>query len=134
MRHPVLRSFFLLLLVLWFGVFVPSHERGRIPVPGAAAPPQSDGCCSAVSACLPGDRSSNPARQDAPPTDKPVQRCAVCYIVATLQTPAAVSFYEPQTDWIQWLSAPVVAGIARVHPLQTRYDRGPPQVHFAFGA
>jgi hypothetical protein len=136
MRSPVLRGVFLLLLGLWFGVFVPSHERGRITVPGAVALSQSDGCCPsdrpiAMPACSSGDRSSTPAQQDTPPTNKPVQRCAVCYIVATLQTPGAVVFYEPQADWIQWLSVPIIAGIASVQTLYIRYDRGPPQINLA---
>lgn len=78
-------------LSLWFGIVVPGHERGQIVLPGYQ-PPSHCGADAgepppraARSDCCPA-----PGNDDSKRPGGPVERCAICYIVATLTVPLPI--------------------------------------------
>lgn len=91
----------ILWLAVWFGVVVPGHERGQIVLPGYEAPrhcgttsaSQTASSASTPSTCCPVSRPDG----DSEP-DSPVQRCAICYIVATLTVPPPIDLAPQPTD------------------------------------
>jgi hypothetical protein len=75
-RSRGLRILLTLFCAAWFGVLLPVHRRGQIRIPGVDA---------ARACCEPGARQGP---KHAPPRD--AGNCAVCYVIATLDLPAAI--------------------------------------------
>ncbi len=105
---------------LWFGVFVPSHERGAVRL--------SDGsptCHAAHATCCPATGTTDQPNEPSPQRD-PASDCAVCHLVTTLQTPPAVAtIASPGERLIERLQTCETVALT-VRPLSSRRDRAPP--------
>ena len=69
-------------VLVWFTMVVPSHTRGVVTIPGAAAvgavAAGSSSCCHATAPTNPDDRT---------PTKEQQKRCAVCFVASMISTP-----------------------------------------------
>src|SRR5688572_23818410 len=63
----------------WFGLYVPVHQRGAIPIDTGRQSESVQGCCVGHDNQVPDDPAQRP--------DDPVRRCAVCYLTAKLDVP-----------------------------------------------
>jgi hypothetical protein len=119
------------LLCLWFGVIVPGHRRGIVPLPGYEA---ADSCCSSPPteqsdsrpSCCPTDDEASPASSPDDRPDDPVKRCAICYIVAMLNVPPAIDFVDPPSALLQYLPALKNTTFFTVASLLRFHGRAPP--------
>lgn len=117
---------------MWFGIIVPGHQRGSVVLPGYAQAIEgrsneqeggrpSDACeiGKARSCC------ERPADGSPAPVD-PVEKCAICYLVATLSVPPVVDLSLPLTDRVGLL--PDIDPTFEPTPvfLPTYDSRGPP--------
>ena len=132
MRSRGLRLFVLLFSAVWFGVLMPVHPRGRIPVPGdrrAATCCETEAChvadsCNAKGGEASGGRDGKGPRHSAPAG--PYRSCAVCQLIATLDLPTPVQFAPPPSG----LAGPVLPErppvLVRPDMVPTCTERGPP--------
>ena len=116
----------------WFGVIVPGHQRGSVVLPGYAqeAEAQGEQADLAADVCEIGKARScceRPADGSPAPVD-PVEKCAICYLVATLSVPPVVDLSLPLTDRVGLL--PDIDPTFEPTPvfLPTYDSRGPPAV------
>jgi hypothetical protein len=118
MRRRGLRIAILVFVTLWFGVLVPIHTRGQIPIPGDCSA-QSDWrqCCARTHR---GDSHSRlPVRPHA---------CGVCYVIATLDLPPELILYVPPPSPSEPVDrvAPVIH--VSIAARTTCLERAPPAV------
>jgi hypothetical protein len=116
MRRRGLRIAMLLFVTLWFGVLVPVHTRGQMPLPGD--------CSSQVvgrECCTPGHRHESKSNLPAWP-----RVCGVCYIIATLDLPPDLILYVPNPSASEpaEVADPVVCIVAKAP--STCLERAPP--------
>lgn len=117
MRCRSLRIALLVVIAAWFGVVVPLHPRGIVRLAGACEA-EGRACCRPVGTSTREDPSKS--------KHVPVDGCAVCQFVATLDLPPAIGIDVPPLGLIEQLNvpapleAPVIAW-GDAHP-----ERGPP--------
>lgn len=109
MRSRSLHILMLLWLATWFVVIVPLHQRGAIARPGMGGA-KGDSCCSksneaakVVEAEFPSCHTTNATsgKTEKPHKGDPVQRCAVCYIVATSTPPIFIDIIVPELGLLE---------------------------------
>jgi hypothetical protein len=97
MDQASLQSRVLLWAALWFGLVVPFHQRGQIGLPGPSGKAgMGDRAASPSASCCPPKRGepSSPECQEtrkSKPARPSAGSCAVCFLVAQLDAPPAVS-------------------------------------------
>jgi hypothetical protein len=77
----------ILFFTFWFTIFLPGHERGVIKVPGELT------CSSSTDSCCPEDQA---------PKEDPAATCAICQLIATLDTPLAILDITPVVERLQY--------------------------------
>ncbi|MDH3583217.1 MAG: hypothetical protein OER86_03290 [Phycisphaerae bacterium] len=121
MRSPRLRLAVLLWLGWWFGWMVPAHQRGFVtldPQPAGDRSHATKACCAPVS----------PA-SDQDPASKfpdPASRCALCFLVATLDVPPPVTWFQPPVDLLTTLTWTGPTDLILALTPSTRRGRAPP--------
>jgi hypothetical protein len=83
-------------VLVWFTMFVPSHTRGVVTMPGAK--PDSVSASNAHSCC--------PSEKTDKPTKEQRKRCAVCFVASALSTPIVYIVQMRPIDCI---------GVASIH-------------------
>ncbi len=121
----------LVFLGLWFGVFVPSHRRGQVPLPGVNTQTESCHASSTASRNTSAGQSSTCCGSNTTPnpnsdSDQPDGRCAVCHIVATLQTPPTIDHDLIALGVLDLLPAPLPQTIEPVFNSRAHQQRAPP--------
>jgi len=132
MRSKMLRVGLVLFELVWFGAFLPGHNRGQITIPGYDRQ-TNNSCCSEnrlvvsptvkPSACR---TDSTSDKKDDP--YKKVASCAICYIVATLQTPEPIDTEVIKCDRIEILRTLTPARVICKQKMLAHRDRGPPLI------
>lgn len=101
----------------WLGVFMPGHQRGEVKVAGA-------GDDAAICANCPKPQEQAP---DTPPVESSAC-CAVCYLVAGLDTPPVVDLTVAALGLLDELSPiAIVAQRTTAPPLSHLFGRAPPR-------
>lgn len=111
MRSRILHILMLLWLATWFVVVVPLHQRGAIARPGMGGT-KGDSCCSKSSesakvveaelrSCHTTNATAAAKQTEKPSKGDPVQRCAVCYIVATSTPPVFIDITVPELGLLE---------------------------------
>ncbi|QNN22893.1 hypothetical protein HED60_11645 [Planctomycetales bacterium ZRK34] len=112
MTQRNLQIFILAWAVAWFVAIVPAHQRGAVVVPGAEpAAASCDSCCESGGKSRP---------------DDPVQRCAVCHIVAKLDVPPAVELFTPRLGVVEYLRIVLCCDVEAPESMLTIQGRAPP--------
>ena len=122
---------------LWFGVLAPVHERGRIPLPGAAGAGNalaargdtaSHACCPTGPARLGPTEADGTAAPGAGQRECPASTgsCAVCYFIATLDLPPPVTLVPEQGGAARPSSNDLPVARPSLPPQRLCRDRGPP--------
>lgn len=113
-RSRRLRISLLLFLLLWFGVVIPLHPRGVIRLAGA--------CSEGGRACC---RQSKGPDHDRKPLNGSGD-CAICYFVATLDLPPAITIDLPKLGLLEIIDAPAPLSAAVSDANDLIEARGPP--------
>jgi len=116
MRSCGLRIAMLAFVVVWFGVLLPVHTRGQVPLLGD---------CPQCKVCHRCDRNSCPQPQ-VPARPK---SCAICYLIATLDLPPALIIYVPEASAGQIASPVLLEQLSSQSAARTCSERGPPAPH-----
>ena len=120
------RNWVLLWAAIWFGLVVPFHQRGQIGLPGqrsGTGSPAASCCARAEGEAAPAgcheSRKTKPARP-SPGT------CAVCFMVAQLDVPPAVTEAPVALDTLEILNenTPLSPSLARGY--EPYLGRAPP--------
>ncbi|MCC6578931.1 MAG: hypothetical protein IT440_00695 [Phycisphaeraceae bacterium] len=117
--------------LLWFGMIMPGHTRGSIRVPGAERTPtigSARSCCSRMGQPKPVQDtrpvdSKGDSGENSPGNSGGPGKCAICYLVATLDVPPPADVNPALTECLNWINdrcpaRPVVADV--VSPCLTR--------------
>jgi hypothetical protein len=84
-------------VLVWFTMFVPSHTRGVVTVPGAK---QDSLSATGSHSCCPSGKSDKPTKEQR-------KQCAVCFVASALSTPIVYVVQMRPIDCI---------GVASIHP------------------
>jgi hypothetical protein len=113
---------------LWFGMFVPVHQRGQIQLPGNNATAAAVNHCNNPNA--PCHRKMADARQQKQQPGKPTNRenCAVCHFILGLHAPPPVTWYVERLGLIESLPAERQAAVPHCAVILPFHGRAPPMV------
>lgn len=84
-----------MLVLVWFVVIAPGHQRGALTLPGPSDA-RTVACCplSAVGGTPSGSEEPGDS-PPAPPCHDPAQSCAICQLVTTLAAPPHLDLTTP---------------------------------------
>ena len=117
MKHRTASWLILLWAVAWFGLIVPIHNRGQIRLDEADV----GGCCHKSCAS-----ETDPSDQAPVSPEDPVGHCAVCFLVAHLDVPAATGLTLFPCAMVEVSACTVERRPASIPDRSVDSDRGPP--------
>lgn len=122
MASKPIRILVLLYAAWWLGVFMPGHQRGEVKVAGAETAKACEHCVA-------------PDGDDASQSSAPAESsacCAVCYLVAGLDSPPVFTFDVPTMGLLDELEPAPMTAQRPIAPQQTvLHGRAPPALRVA---
>ncbi|MBI1375034.1 MAG: hypothetical protein GC159_20135 [Phycisphaera sp.] len=108
--------------IVWFGVFLPGHTRGVIKLPGT--PTEACESCESKPSCCDKPRADDDASHSRHKSSP--DHCAVCELVAKLDTPVAIDLSLPPAGLVELLPPTTPQRVTPARYASTLRGRAPP--------